>query len=77
RELRTSDAPVEPVGSLERVVEALLGRAVVLVLDNCEHVIDAAARLAESLLGVLPALTILATSREPLGIPGDPDVSGV
>ncbi|MEB0003405.1 hypothetical protein QN357_10740 [Cryobacterium sp. RTC2.1] len=71
RELRTSDAPVEPVGSLERVVEALLGRAVVLVLDNCEHVIDAAARLAENLLGVLPALTILATSREPLGIPGE------
>jgi len=71
RELRTTDASVEPVGTLERVVEALLGRQVLLVVDNCEHVIDVAARLAETLLGALPGLTILATSREPLGVPGE------
>ncbi|WP_405653757.1 AfsR/SARP family transcriptional regulator [Streptomyces sp. RK9] len=42
-----------------------------LVLDNCEHVIDAAARLAERLLAECPGLTVLATSREPLGITGE------
>ncbi|MBJ3811269.1 AfsR/SARP family transcriptional regulator [Streptomyces flavofungini] len=42
-----------------------------LVLDNCEHVIDAAARLAERLLAECPGLTVLATSREPLGVPGE------
>jgi len=71
RELRTADAPSEPVGARERVLEALAGRDVLLVLDNCEHVIDAAARLADDLLAALPALRILATSREPLGIPGE------
>jgi predicted ATPase len=71
RELRTADAPNEPVTARERVLEALAGREVLLVLDNCEHVIDAAARLAADLLAALPALRILATSREPLGIPGE------
>ena len=71
RELRTAEAPTEPVGTRERVLEALAGREVLLVLDNCEHVIDAAARLADDLLASLPALRILATSREPLGIPGE------
>ncbi|MEU1848808.1 BTAD domain-containing putative transcriptional regulator [Streptomyces sp. NPDC019990] len=42
-----------------------------LILDNCEHVADAAARLAEELLGRCPGLTVLATSREPLGVPGE------
>ncbi|MFE9404332.1 BTAD domain-containing putative transcriptional regulator [Streptomyces sp. NPDC006530] len=42
-----------------------------LVLDNCEHVIDAAARLTETLLTRCPRLRILATSREPLGVPGE------
>ncbi|MFE4697625.1 BTAD domain-containing putative transcriptional regulator [Streptomyces sp. NPDC056738] len=46
-------------------------RSQLLVLDNCEHVIDAAAELAETLLTRCPGLTILATSREPLGIPGE------
>ena len=71
RELRTADAPSEPVGARERVLEALAGREALLVLDNCEHVIDAAARLADDLLSALPGLSILATSREPLGIPGE------
>ncbi|MFF0075325.1 ATP-binding protein [Streptomyces sp. NPDC005494] len=42
-----------------------------LVLDNCEHVIAAAATLAETLLTHCPRLRILATSREPLGVPGE------
>ncbi|MFE7627193.1 ATP-binding protein [Streptomyces sp. NPDC057509] len=44
---------------------------VLLILDNCEHVIDAAAALAETLLTRCPQLRILATSREPLAVPGE------
>ncbi|WP_405580851.1 AfsR/SARP family transcriptional regulator [Streptomyces sp. NBC_01190] len=47
------------------------GRSLLLVLDNCEHVIDAAATLAELLLAHCPGVTVLATSREPLGVPGE------
>ncbi|WP_069110910.1 BTAD domain-containing putative transcriptional regulator [Jiangella alba] len=54
-----------------RLVAVLRSRAALLVLDNCEHVIDAAAELAERLLGECPGLRILATSREPLGITGE------
>ncbi|MGH3087340.1 MAG: ATP-binding protein, partial [Rubrobacteraceae bacterium] len=42
-----------------------------LVLDNCEHLVDSAARLADTLLGACPKLKILATSRERLGVPGE------
>jgi predicted ATPase/DNA-binding SARP family transcriptional activator len=47
------------------------GRSLLLVLDNCEHVIDAAATLTEQLLADCPGLSVLATSREPLGVPGE------
>ncbi|MEV4425995.1 BTAD domain-containing putative transcriptional regulator [Streptomyces sp. NPDC049602] len=53
------------------LVEHLASRPLLLVLDNCEHVIDAAAALAETLLTHCPQLRILATSREPLGVPGE------
>ncbi|MFB7395859.1 BTAD domain-containing putative transcriptional regulator [Streptomyces sp. NPDC056191] len=53
------------------LVEYLARRPFLLVLDNCEHVIDAAAALAETLLTDCPQLRILATSREPLGVPGE------
>jgi predicted ATPase len=46
-------------------------RHVLIVLDNCEHVLSDAARLAESLLGVGPEVAVIATSREPLGINGE------
>jgi predicted ATPase len=42
-----------------------------MVLDNCEHLLDAAAALTTALLGGCPKLTILATSREPIGVPGE------
>ncbi|MBE1487635.1 AfsR/SARP family transcriptional regulator [Plantactinospora soyae] len=58
----------DPVG---RLVSAIASRRVVLLLDNCEHVLDAAAALAERLLGACPQLRVLATSREPLGITGE------
>ncbi|MDT9693451.1 BTAD domain-containing putative transcriptional regulator [Streptomyces sp. P9(2023)] len=54
-----------------RLVEHLASRSLLLVLDNCEHVIDAAAALAETLLTRCPRLRVLATSREPLGVPGE------
>ncbi|MFJ8541906.1 AfsR/SARP family transcriptional regulator [Streptomyces sp. NPDC093586] len=57
--------------AVERLVEHCGRRRMLIVLDNCEHVIDAAARLAEELLARCPRLTVLATSREPLGIPGE------
>ncbi|WP_080042284.1 BTAD domain-containing putative transcriptional regulator [[Actinomadura] parvosata] len=53
------------------VVEALAGRRALLVLDNCEHVVEAAAGLAERLLTGCPGLRVLATSREPLSVPGE------
>ncbi len=49
----------------------LRGRQLLLVLDNCEHLLLACAELAESLLGACPGVTILASSREGLNIPGE------
>ncbi|GIF58612.1 BTAD domain-containing putative transcriptional regulator [Asanoa iriomotensis] len=57
--------------ALSRLVEALAPIEALVVLDNCEHVIDEAARLADELLARCPRLRILATSREPLGITGE------
>jgi predicted ATPase/DNA-binding SARP family transcriptional activator len=57
--------------SATRLVDGIADREVVIVLDNCEHLIDAAARLADRLLAQCPGLRILATSREPLGIVGE------
>ncbi|MGW4195745.1 BTAD domain-containing putative transcriptional regulator [Streptomyces sp. NPDC005004] len=56
---------------VERLVEHCARRRMLIILDNCEHVVDAAARLAERLLAACPGLTVLATSREPLGVPGE------
>ncbi|WP_459800941.1 BTAD domain-containing putative transcriptional regulator [Herbidospora sp. RD11066] len=58
-------------GTVSRIVEVLSGGESLLLLDNCEHLIDAAARLADELLGLCPRLTVLATSREALGIFGE------
>ncbi|MFI0348944.1 BTAD domain-containing putative transcriptional regulator [Actinomadura sp. 9N407] len=63
-----TETAADPV---ERILTALDGRRMLLVLDNCEHVIEAAARLAHRLLGARSGLRILATSREALGITGE------
>ncbi|MEU7528460.1 BTAD domain-containing putative transcriptional regulator [Saccharothrix sp. NPDC042600] len=55
----------------ERLVAALAGRDVLLVLDNCEHVVEDAAALAGALLVACPGLRVLATSREALGVTGE------
>ncbi|MFF5715350.1 BTAD domain-containing putative transcriptional regulator [Streptomyces buecherae] len=56
---------------LTRLTEHCAARRMLLVLDNCEHVIEVAARLAETLLAHCPGVTVLATSREPLAVPGE------
>ncbi|MFF1415914.1 BTAD domain-containing putative transcriptional regulator [Streptomyces sp. NPDC058289] len=56
---------------LDRLAEHCARRRMLLILDNCEHVVDAAARLAEEVLARCPGVQILATSREPLGVPGE------
>ena len=55
----------------DALVAGLRGRSLLLVLDNCEHVILACAKLADALLRSCPELTILATSREGLNVPGE------
>ncbi|MFF2076231.1 BTAD domain-containing putative transcriptional regulator [Kitasatospora sp. NPDC058162] len=56
---------------VRRLVEHCGPRRMLLVLDNCEHLIQAAADLVDALLAECPGLTVLATSREPLGVPGE------
>lgn len=55
----------------ERVVDYLRERQTLIVLDNCEHLIDAAASFAVALLRACPRITILSTSREALGVEGE------
>jgi predicted ATPase/DNA-binding SARP family transcriptional activator len=61
-------AAMEP---LDRLSEVLAARTAVLVLDNCEHVLDAVAALSGRLLADAPGMRIMATSREPLGLTGE------
>ncbi|MEU6744652.1 BTAD domain-containing putative transcriptional regulator [Spirillospora sp. NPDC046719] len=63
--------PGGPSGAAGRVGEALRGRRALLVLDNCEHVVEQVAELAGRLLAAAPGLRVLATSREPLGLPDE------
>jgi predicted ATPase/DNA-binding SARP family transcriptional activator len=67
--LGASEQPDRPL--VDTLVDALKPHALLLVLDNCEHLIDACARLAQTLLQAAPGVRLLATSREPLGIPGE------
>ena len=67
--LRVAETPGIPI--LEAILEHLHDKQLLLVLDNCEHLIEACAALAERMLGVCPEVTILATSREALGVPGE------
>ncbi|MEU0792811.1 BTAD domain-containing putative transcriptional regulator [Amycolatopsis sp. NPDC005961] len=72
RDIRSADTEVRRRPDLlGHAVEVLAGGEALLVLDNCEHVIDAAATLADELLSRAPGLRILATSREPLAITGE------
>jgi predicted ATPase/DNA-binding CsgD family transcriptional regulator len=61
------DAPTPAAG----LVHALAGRELLVVLDNCEHVLEAAAGLVATLLAQCPRVRFLATSRERLDVPGE------
>jgi predicted ATPase/DNA-binding SARP family transcriptional activator len=66
--LDVADQSSEPMA---RLLDYLAGKDLLLVLDNCEHVVGEAARVAAALLGGCPLLLIVATSREVLGVPGE------
>jgi predicted ATPase/DNA-binding SARP family transcriptional activator len=73
RDVRVPDgsaAAAQPRDPVDQLTEAF-GQPGVLVLDNCEHVIESAAALVETLLTRCPALRVLVTSREPLAITGE------
>ncbi|MDL4777797.1 AfsR/SARP family transcriptional regulator [Actinomadura xylanilytica] len=60
-----------PVPPLERLTDFMAAKRMVLVLDNCEHLIDAVASVVGRVLEAAPGVRVLATSREPLGITGE------
>src|SRR6478609_8897789 len=69
---RALGLPDQPGRSTMETLKKFVGdRQTLVVLDNCEHLLDASASLAAELLAVCPALQILATSREPTGVPGE------
>jgi predicted ATPase/DNA-binding SARP family transcriptional activator/DNA-binding CsgD family transcriptional regulator len=67
--LGIQEQPGQPL--TDTLVEALRGKEMLLVVDNCEHLLDACARLVDTLLDGCPWLRILATGREALGIGGE------
>jgi predicted ATPase len=69
---RTLGLPDQPGRSTMDLLMRFFGeKKMLLVLDNCEHLLDACGTLVVELLAACPQLTILATSREPLGLPGE------
>ncbi len=69
RALGIAAQPSRP--ALEALVEALVPQDILIVLDNCEHLIDACAKTADAILRRCPRVHLIATSREPLGIAGE------
>src|SRR5829696_858490 len=67
--LKVPERPEEPLS--DTLTEVLRSRELLLVVDNCEHLLDATARLADSFLDSCPNVSILATSREVLGVEGE------
>jgi DNA-binding SARP family transcriptional activator len=57
--------------ALESAITYLGQKELLLILDNCEHIVSAAARMAEAILRECPSVSILATSRESLAVPGE------
>ncbi|WP_275041544.1 BTAD domain-containing putative transcriptional regulator, partial [Nocardiopsis chromatogenes] len=66
--LQVGGAADDPLG---RAAEVLSGRRLLLVADNCEHLVGDVADAMERLLAVCPGVRVLATSREPLGVTGE------
>jgi predicted ATPase len=57
--------------ALDAVLEYLRDRRLLLILDTCEHLLDACAALAQAVMRDAPGVTVLATSRQPLDMPGE------
>ncbi|OPE46167.1 LuxR family transcriptional regulator, partial [Mycobacterium intermedium] len=69
---RTLGLPDQPGRSAMEVLMSFFGeKKLLLVLDNCEHLLDACGSMVVELLAASPQLTVLTTSREPLGVPGE------
>ncbi|MEV5574164.1 BTAD domain-containing putative transcriptional regulator [Spirillospora sp. NPDC052269] len=68
--LRPAEGRAAPL-PLDRLADLLATRRALLVLDNCEHVLDAVAAFADRVLAAAPEVRVLATSREPVGITGE------
>ncbi len=69
---RALGLPEQPGPSaIDTLTRFIGGRRLLVVLDNCEHLLDASAELVVVLLAACPELTLLATSREPLGVTGE------
>ncbi|HTJ71887.1 MAG TPA: BTAD domain-containing putative transcriptional regulator [Actinospica sp.] len=62
---------VDTLTPRERLHELVADRKMILILDNCEHVLDAVAELIDRLLSAAPGIRVLATSREPLALTGE------
>ena len=62
---------VDTMTPMERLKSLLAGQQLVLILDNCEHVLDSVAELVDQVLAAAPAARVLATSREPLALTGE------
>jgi predicted ATPase/DNA-binding CsgD family transcriptional regulator len=67
--LEVLERPAEPL--LDTLAEVLRDRQLLLILDNCEHLLEASARLVDKLLDSCPRVRIMATSREALGVEGE------
>lgn len=60
-----------PAGTLALLRSFLAGKELLLVVDNCEHVVDAAAQLVTAVVEAAPGVRVITTSREPLSVPGE------
>jgi predicted ATPase/class 3 adenylate cyclase len=69
RALGIAEAPGRP--ALDTLLDALAPQDILIVLDNCEHLIGACAKIADAIVARCPKVHLLATSREPLGIGGE------
>jgi len=67
--LGVHERPRQPLTHI--LVQHLIGRHLLLVVDNCEHVVEDCAGLVDTILRSCPGITLLATSREPLRVPGE------
>jgi predicted ATPase/DNA-binding SARP family transcriptional activator/DNA-binding CsgD family transcriptional regulator len=67
--LGVPERPGQPL--VDTLVDALGNKELLLVVDNCEHLVEAAAQLVDALLDSCPRVRVIATSREPLGVEGE------